>query len=51
VTRAIQENSKLDKNGKIIKIDMKRLKSEHIMEMVRKNRSLDEQNKYLTKYL
>jgi hypothetical protein len=33
------------------KIDLKRLKSNHVVDLVKKYKSLEEQNKHLSKYL
>ena len=50
--REIMEASKISPNGNtILKVDMKKLTSKHVISLVKKNRSLDEQNKYLSKYL
>lgn len=47
----IQSAGKTDANGNLKSIDMKLIKQKHIIEIVKKNKSLDEQNKILSKYL
>lgn len=47
----ILNNGKLDSVGNLKSVDMKLIKQKHIVEIVKKNKSLDEQNKILSKYL
>ena len=47
----IHNNGKLDSLGNLKSVDMKLIKQKHIVEIVKKNKSLDEQNKILSKYL
>ena len=45
------QSGKVGPNGNIIKVDMKKLNQKQILDLLKKNKSLDEQNKYLQKYL
>ena len=47
----LYSTGKLDSIGNLKSIDMKLVKQKHVVEIVKKNRSLDEQNKILSKYL
>jgi hypothetical protein len=38
----IQNSSKIDSSGNLKSVDMKLIKSKHVIEMVKKNKSLDE---------
>jgi hypothetical protein len=51
IITAINLHSKLSDNGQISQIDMKKLPQKHIIDLIKKVKSLEEQNGYLSQYL
>ena len=47
----IYKASKFTSNGNIEKVDLKLLKSKHVVEVISKNKSLETKNSFLQKYL